>query len=142
MKKELVYSFKVFMTTVVIGAILTQVASAFNDPMIYQVSDMFIVFFYMVSLGIIFFIPSWFLLAVILRRFTKRRIPPFYIKIILSILSVFFVIQTFFIFDYHSLLQSNYWPSTFPMFASYCCALFISVWIYKIQSFDKEIVML
>ncbi|WP_114941734.1 hypothetical protein [Mucilaginibacter endophyticus] len=140
MKKELVYSFKVFMTAVIIGAILTGVATVFSDPVLYRVSDIFIGFFYMVPVGIVFFIPSWFFLAVILRRFTKRNISPFYIKIILSILSVFFVIQTLFIFDYHSLLHTNYWPSIFPMFASYCCALFISVWIYKIKAYDKNIV--
>ena len=37
MKKELVHSFKVFITTVVIGAVLTGIATIFNDPEIYQV---------------------------------------------------------------------------------------------------------
>ncbi|WP_426582131.1 hypothetical protein [Mucilaginibacter sp. R-33] len=134
MKKELVHSFKVFITTVVIGAVLTGIATIFNDPEIYQVSDILIGFVYMVPVSAILFIPSWLLFAFVLRRFTKRRISPIYIKIILSLLSVFFIILTLSILNYHFVFGRNYWPSVFPMFIGYYLALIISILVYKIKS--------
>ena len=138
MKEAFIYSFKVFAVTIIAGPILTGIYLVLSDPLIYKASDILTGMLYMVPAGIILCIPSWLLLAFLVKQATKKGLSTAVGKSFLSLFSVVLVTIPFAVVNYRTILNSNYWPSIIPFISAYAITLILCIWLFKVEPIKEK----
>lgn len=133
MKQALMYSLKVWLTTIVAGPFIAILILSFLNPNTSHHLELFISLFYLTLGGIFFCLPSWLLFWLLAGFINKRELKMDYKKLFISIVSIFLSFIPFAIMDAHALFSPNYWPSELPWVASYFGVLITCIWFYKLK---------
>ena len=141
MKQALVYSLKVWLTTVVLGiriAVLIKIGLD-TDHLIYSFEDMFNSAIYDIPVGIIACSPSWILFSVAVWLINKTKSGMLLRKMWLSLIAIVLGILPFAIVFWVQLTHPNYWPDMAPEVAAYVGITIAGVWFYKLKSIYTDV---
>jgi hypothetical protein len=133
MKQSLLFSLKVFLTTVVIGPILLEICLIIKDSQVNNFNSP-ITFLYTMIIGAVVCIPAWFLFGVSVQALRGKQISLGVEKILLILIGACLLVLTLAITNYNYLIKPNYWPSVFPLLGSYYIILIIATSIYTLPS--------
>jgi hypothetical protein len=131
MKQTLFFSFKVYLTTAIVGPVLTGILLILIDPVVNSYNNSVDIFFYTMIVGFVFCLPSWFLTGWLTAFLLKQNLKLITIKALLNIAGIFLLIFTLGILNHNYILNPGYWPSILPMLICYVVVLSISLWLYK-----------
>jgi hypothetical protein len=137
MKQALVFSSKVWLTTIIVSPIIVGLLQSFLDPDTYSYSDAFVGLIYCVPGGVIFCLPSSLLFWLAVWYVNKKKLKTYQKKIYISVGSVFLALIPFAILNAHTLFSPNYWPSELPWVGSYFGILTASIWFFKLRPINN-----
>jgi hypothetical protein len=135
MKQALVYSLKVWLTTVILGmrvAVLIRILLD-SEHLIYSFGDTFSSAAYDIPIGLIVCTPSWVLFAFASKSINSRGHSVIYKNIILSACSIPLIILPYAIV-FHQIIYPNYWPDMLPDLCGYALVTVAGIWIYRFNS--------
>jgi hypothetical protein len=139
MKKTLVFSLKVWLTTIVIAPFIFGIIQVSTDTEIYRLTDVLVGLFYCVPAGIVLCLPLWSLFWLFTTLINKMNSKIIVKKIALSIVMILLIMLTFCIINSHALFSPDYWPSVLPMVFSYLGVGILCVWCYPLKPGQVEI---
>jgi hypothetical protein len=134
MKKALMYSLKVWLTTIILGmrvAVVIKICLD-TDHSIYGAGDVFATAIYDIPVALIAWIPSFLLFLVVVYYLSKTDNAIWTKKLILSGLGIFLAILPFVIVFTHQLFSANYLPDMLPELCAYAGLTLAGVWFYKL----------
>jgi hypothetical protein len=139
MKQALIYSLKVWLTTVVLGLRISGLIRICmdTDHLIYKWSDMFSSAMYDIPVGLIACLPSWALFILSVWALKKSKSSLILVKLFLSLIGVMLSILPFAIVFNHQLFNINYLPDMLPDLFGYTLITVAGVWFYKLILDDK-----
>jgi hypothetical protein len=133
MKHTLIYSLKVWLTTIVLGMRVAAVIKICLDTShLYGVGDIFSSAIYDIPVGLIACTPSFFLFFLAVFFLSKSINTIWSKKLILSVLGVILAILPFAIVFTHQLFSANYLPDMLPELGGYIVITIAGVWFYKL----------
>jgi hypothetical protein len=136
MKQALIYSLKVWLTTVVLGMRIAALIKILldTDHLIYKFSDIFTSAVYDIPVGLIACLPSFgiFLLTVSLLRKSNYNIRSK--KLVLSALGLLLSVLPFALLFTHQLFNINYLPDMLPELCAYTGLTIAGIWFYKLET--------
>jgi uncharacterized membrane protein len=133
MKQALIYSLKVWLTTIVLGMRVAAVIKICLDTdHLYGAGDIFSSAIYDIPVGLIACTPSFFLFLVGVFFLSKTSGTIWSKKLILSVLGVILAILPFAIVFTHQLFSANYLPDMLPELCGYVGITLAGIWFYKL----------
>jgi hypothetical protein len=136
MKQSLIYSSKVWLTTIILGmrvAALIKIGLD-TDHLIYSPLDIINSAIYDIPIGLIVCLPSWFLFMILVSYFNKKNIQLIYKKLWLTITAIFLSVLPFAILFWYQLTHINYLPDMLPELIGYTSVTIIGIWVYKMRA--------
>jgi len=131
-KQALIYSLKVWLTTIILGIRITGLIKLFIDPLIYKFEDIFSSAIYDIPVGLIACAPSFFIFLFAVRRICKRNTSVLLKKAILSAIGILLSLIPFIILFPYQLFHTNYLPDMLPELCSYVGLTLVGIWVYKL----------
>jgi len=138
MKQALIYSIKVWLTTVVLGmriAVLIKICLD-TDHLIYDFEDFFGSAIYDIPIGLIACAPSWILFSLSVLVINKPKRSVMVKKLWLTLAAFILGILPFAIVFWGQLTHPNYWPDMAPEVFGYISVTIASLWFYKLKPAD------
>lgn len=132
MKQTLLFSFLVFITTIIIGPILLQIALTLIDPTVNNFAGSVDIILYTIFVGLIACIPSWLIIGLFANYLIKRNVSRIGIRALLSLIAIPVLILPVGFLSVNYLFKSNYWASILPLLASYYICLVTCIWAYRL----------
>jgi len=132
MKRAFIYTLKVFLTTIILAPGLATAITFFGNPEIYKPEDALYTLI-IIPAGLLLCIPSYVLFGLIASYLNKLFGNIFIIKTLLSLAALPLTLLPFGIMNYHTIINSNYWPSIAPWLGSYAGITVLGVWVYRLN---------